>query len=1200
MFAAVLRFELAYHLKSRLFLFGCLIFFLLAFLGVASPNVQFGSLGGANYNSPLALLQSQVAMAMIGVLVGAAFLNSAALRDTDQRMAEIIYSTRVTRAAYVFGRFIGAFTATYLVYLVSFIGFATGALMPWLDPDLVGPFVMSHYLYSAVAIGLPALFANSVIVYALALLTRDQRIAYAGIIGLLVLYQVAAAMLGQLDYRVAAALVDPTGTATLAETMQYWTVFERNTELAPLAGLLLANRILWLAIGLALLVATYLKFDFVLDARRARRRESGDGDSVALPLETRQAVVYTGRQPAIGYLTGWLQFRSRVAFEVRGVVRSVFFWVLVALAGALMMGNFFALEQIYGTRVYPVTRSLLQIMSGTVTLSLMIIAVFYGADLVWRDREARFQEILGATPTPSWAFLLAKIAASLLVVLVFLLVTAAIAVIYQAASGYSRFELDLYLVRYLYDYASIFYFMVVLSVFVQVVVPNKYVGMLLMVVYILAVLSLPNAGWEDPLYLYGTKSSTPYSDMNGYDGLLLNASWYVLYWGCFTVVLCVLGYALWSRGPLETLRTRAGSILDNLTAPAAVIAAAGALGFAGAGAWIFYNTHVLNEYRTSDDLRAFTAAYESRYRHLKGQPIPRFTDVDISIDLYPGERAFTARGNYVFENRTGVEIEQLPVGFGFLTRLDSVEIEGATLIESDPEFNVHRFRFEPPLAAGERRKLSFAVSRTPRGFLHRNVIPSLLNGGGVFSNGTFVNNQAFAPYLGYNEGLILTDRNDRWREGLEPVPRRPDLDDETYWRTGFLPDSDWVNFRATVTTADDQVAIAPGYLVEETRQGNRRRFVYEMDAPMQNFFAVLSGRYETRVEERNGVQLAVYHHPAHDWNVDRMIQSLRDSIDFFGEIFDSPYQYRQMRVIEFPAYESFAQSFPNTVPWSESIGFIADISDPADIDYVYYVGAHEVAHQWWGHQVSAASVQGGSMIIETLAQYSALMLMEREYGPHVMRRFLKYELDRYLSSRGSEAIEELPLYRVEGQGYIHYRKGSIAMYALKDYLGIEAINAALAGFVASAAYRSDPYPRSRELVRLLREQARSDSEQLLITDMLEKITLWDLSVDNAEVTERDDGRFDVSIAVAAAKYYADGEGRQTEAPLDMPIDIGLFSSDPDEATAGDAHVLLLEKHRVKTGAATYRFTVDERPSHVGLDPYNKLIDRNSDDNLKAL
>ena len=98
MFTDVLRFELRLHLKSRLFLFGCAIFFVLAFMAIASPNVQIGALGGANYNSPFAIVQTHILMGMIGVLVAAAFLNSAALRDTEHRMAEIIYSTRIGRS----------------------------------------------------------------------------------------------------------------------------------------------------------------------------------------------------------------------------------------------------------------------------------------------------------------------------------------------------------------------------------------------------------------------------------------------------------------------------------------------------------------------------------------------------------------------------------------------------------------------------------------------------------------------------------------------------------------------------------------------------------------------------------------------------------------------------------------------------------------------------------------------------------------------------------------------------------------------------------------------------------------------------------------------------------------------------------------------------------------------------------------------
>jgi aminopeptidase N len=501
---------------------------------------------------------------------------------------------------------------------------------------------------------------------------------------------------------------------------------------------------------------------------------------------------------------------------------------------------------------------------------------------------------------------------------------------------------------------------------------------------------------------------------------------------------------------------------------------------------------------------------------------------------------------------------------------------------------------------GEKRTLRYTGRRSPTGFKHSGNIPGLLNqGGGVFGNGTFVNSGALAPYVGYNAGNTLTDRNQRWREGLDPVPRYADLDDETAWGNSYLTqDADWVTFKATVSTSADQVAIAPGYLVDESVSGDRRIFHYEMDAPMQNFYAVLSARYASRVENWKGIELSVFYYPEHEWNVDRILTSLKKSLDYFGKNF-SPYQYRQMRVLEFPAYATFAQSFPNTIPWSEGIGFIADVTDPEEIDYVFYVGAHEVAHQWWGHQVSSANVQGQTVLVETLAQYSALMVMEEEYGPHMMRRFLKYELDNYLQNRGGEAIEELPLYRVENQQYIHYRKGSVVMYALKDALGVDAMNRAMQGLIRDAAYQYNPYPTSRDLIRNIRAQATTDEQQALITDLFEKITLWDLKVDEVTVAERSDGKFDVTINVEATKYYADGQGQQEETPLDMLLDIGVFSENLDDVTEGDEHVLYFAKHRIQSGASTITVTVDEKPQYAGIDPYNKLIDRNSDDNIEA-
>src|SRR6185369_17927768 len=116
---------------------------------------------------------------------------------------------------------------------------------------------------------------------------------------------------------------------------------------------------------------------------------------------------------------------------------------------------------------------------------------------------------------------------------------------------------------------------------------------------------------------------------------------------------------------------------------------------------------------------------------------------------------------------------------------------------------------------------------------------------------------------------------------------------------------------------------------------------------------------------------------------------------------------------------------------------------------------------------------------ETLAQYSALMVLKHLYGPDKIRRFLKYELDNYLRSRQGEVVEEVPLERVENQAYIHYRKGALVMYLLQEPLGEAAVNRALRRLLERYRFHGAPYPRSIDLIRLLREEAHTPEQQNL-------------------------------------------------------------------------------------------------------------------------
>ncbi len=230
-------------------------------------------------------------------------------------------------------------------------------------------------------------------------------------------------------------------------------------------------------------------------------------------------------------------------------------------------------------------------------------------------------------------------------------------------------------------------------------------------------------------------------------------------------------------------------------------------------------------------------------------------------------------------------------------------------------------------------------------------------------------------------------------------------------------------------------------------------------------------------------------------------------------------------------------------------------------------------------------------------QYSALMVMKQLYGEDKIRRFLKYELDRYLSARGSEIIEELPLNRVENQGYIHYRKGAVVMYLLQDRLGEGRVNRMLAELLDRYRFKSQPYATSTDLVDGFKALARTSAEQQLVNDVLERITVYDLKAKIAKVRQLDNGRFQTVVTVAANKYYADGEGKEEKTRLDDDIDIGLFIARPGLGAFNKADVVFMQRRPLTSGTQKIRIVSKKRPVYAGVDPYNKYVDRNSDDNL---
>ena len=138
------------------------------------------------------------------------------------------------------------------------------------------------------------------------------------------------------------------------------------------------------------------------------------------------------------------------------------------------------------------------------------------------------------------------------------------------------------------------------------------------------------------------------------------------------------------------------------------------------------------------------------------------------------------------------------------------------------------------------------------------------------------------------------------------------------------------------------------------------------------------------------------------------------------------------------------------------------------------------------------------------------------------------------------------------------------------------------------AFQGPPYTISRDLLAEFRAVTPPES-QGLVADLFETITLWENRAISATARDLGGGRYEVTLKVSARKLRADELGRQTEVPMDDLVDIGVFG--PKETP------LYLARQRVRSGESTIAVQVSGRPEKAGIDPVNKLIDRQPDDNV---
>ena len=413
---SILGFELRLRSRQIATWLYALVFFLLAFLFVSTDVVQVGGGDGpVKATSPSTATMVVVVLAALGSVVSAALVGTAIQRDSDARVADLFATTGISRGAYYWGRFLGAWLVSIAVFCALPLGMVVGSAMPWVDPEVIAPFDPGTWGRIVLFFLVPNLLFTGALFFVFGTATRSLMAVYALGVGLFVLWAVSTGLASQLDNRIVSALSDPFGLGAMGADTRYWTVFEKNSRPIALSGMLLLNRLLWTGVAGALMFAGFAKFSFRADSRLAVGRRLGKKAIAPARDEPADDAPWT---PVKSPLSGnrsqalwWSVFRSTVVSTHADMARALAYKVIV-FAGLLLLGtNVWMADQVFDNETLLLTPVVLQQGFGSFGLFFIILVTVYSSEAVWRERSVRIDQIADALPVQSSAVALGKYAA---------------------------------------------------------------------------------------------------------------------------------------------------------------------------------------------------------------------------------------------------------------------------------------------------------------------------------------------------------------------------------------------------------------------------------------------------------------------------------------------------------------------------------------------------------------------------------------------------------------------------------------------------------------------------------------------------------------------------------------------------------------------------------------------------------------------
>jgi len=859
---------------------------------------------------------------------------------------------------------------------------------------------------------------------------------------------------------------------------------------------------LWLNRLLILLLAALLGWR-ALAAAPARGPQRQPANKSSLPTSTPSSAGYTAVVSSVAFmpviaLRTWPAFVSLLRLQYQQLIlqRSSL------LALLLLLGLIFS-EVLTSTgfaepmsRFTPTSRDALNQINWDILPRFgLLLICFWASQLSWLNRQQRCDTLIAATPQPGWLLLSSQLATLWLLSLGLILLSLATVALAQLCNGTAVQGME-YLQQGLLQLLPLWLWGM-LALACHALLPNALrANVLVAALLALAISPLLNIlGLQHPLWQPGQTMLMMPDALWGYQGSTIGpaANWggdwqqggywpYLLFWALLVLALWLWALPRYHRGSGTGSDVSLGRQQARWTLlPSLLLMLAASQGW-----YIHHQLQQAGALQTVTDRHSWRAAYEQQYQHWQQQPQPVLSKVTLDVEFIPTQHMASIQAELTLTNPHTQPLKQLLLGWpdpAFrLADLQQLSVHQGRLQQQDKELQQFIYQFEQPLAPGASTTLSLQLQIRQTGLaplqFQQMIRPDF----------SYLRLWQLLPQAGFISELRLKDAQIRAHYGLAPLPDselKPSVQSAT--ATPANARYDWVQLDIRLKVPAGYQGIAAGKLLKQWQSGpEQHSFHYSTSAPIRNLAAVIAVPWQPQQAESAGVQLAIYS-PYYNAATDLTWQALRQTQQWFHQHI-GPLPGDSLKLVMAPDLGASGYALPQLVLINHRVGLRAVPAADAGFNQIYRRAVHEMAHQWFGHGIGNGVPGDGTFLIEALAKYAELVLLEQHDGTAAMQALVDYERQRFLRAHAN-STGQLENLLDAAEGHDQYSRATLVFARLRAELGDDVITAALQQLWQQHRYPAQP-ASAMDFVRALLAQSPTAQHALIRQLLLERDSSW--------------------------------------------------------------------------------------------------------------